>query len=292
MNRMLSVIFVLFPACSLFAADREQLHKETVYPVVRVSTAMSGGSGTVIYSEDRSKKGEFETFIITNHHVVEAAITIVKQWSALYGMEIQVEKRKTVRVEVFRYENLSKMVGRESFDADIVAHDKTHDIALLKLRAKRKAGHIARLISRDVARNIYLFDKVIITGCSLSHPPLVSLGAITSLNDEIDNKEYWMSNAQITFGNSGGAVFKEDGDHWSFVGIPSRVSAIFSGPISHMGYFIPMPRIYNWLEEEHLDFIFDKNKTPKECFDEREELATKAKAFRHRESARQQKSIP
>ena len=41
-------------------------------------------------------------------------------------------------------------------------------------------------------------------------------------------------------------------------------------PITHMGFFIPVNRVYEWLEEEHYDFIFDTTKNEKECLEVRE----------------------
>jgi len=46
-----------------------------------------------------------------------------------------------------------------------------------------------------------------------------------------------------------------------------------------MGLFIPIDRIYDWLEKEHYDFIFDFTKTEKECLDIRKkEIEEKKKA--------------
>ncbi len=270
--------FLTFAVVSFaYAGDTEKKHNQMVYPVVRVSYGNSGGSGTVIYSENRSNEAEFETFILTNHHVVASAIKVVTEWSSMLGREVKREKRKTVKVEVFRYERLSVVVGRESFDADIMAHSQAHDLAVLKLRTKRKLNISATMRPRDRADKAHLFDKITIVGCSLLHPPLITSGEVTSLNDEIDGKSYWMSNAQIIYGNSGGAAFILDDDNWYFTGIPSRISvANWTTPVTHMGYFVPMTRIYDWFETEQLSFFYDKKITPKACFDKRKELAKKS----------------
>ncbi len=275
--RATAILLSCMLTAGLVADEKQDKHEQMVYPVVRVSYGNSGGSGTVIYSEDRDKEGTYETYILTNHHVVSSAISIVTEWSSLYGREIKRERRKTVKVEVFRYEELSIVVGRESFDADIMAHSKNHDLALLKLRTKREIDVVADMKELKKAGKVYLFDPVVVVGCSLLHPPLITSGEITSLNDEIDGKSYWMSNAQIIYGNSGGAVFTKDGDKWVFVGVPSRISiANWTTPVTHMGYFIPVTRIYKWCEKEQLSFIYDKHITPKACFDKRKELAKKS----------------
>lgn len=271
-SAMLSAFIVLFVS-TCFADDKVQKHEQMVYPVVRVLSGDSGGSGTVLYSEDRSDKNDFETFILTNFHVIENSVVVVSEWSSLLGREVKIEKRKTVKVEVFRYEGLSIVAGRESFDADIKAHSRAHDLAILQLRTKEPIKYVAKIKPKSEARDVYLFDNVVVVGCSLLHAPLITSGEITSLNDEIDDMTYWMSNAQIIFGNSGGAIYgkSKDGD-WEFIGVPSRISVTASSPIPHMGYFVPTPRLYEWLESEKLDFMFDKTKTPKECFEIRKQM--------------------
>jgi hypothetical protein len=51
-----------------------------------------------------------------------------------------------------------------------------------------------------------------------------------------------------------------------------------------MGYFIPVARIWKWVEAEHLSFLFDARVAPKACFEQREKLREKV-LFSLRESA-------
>lgn len=277
----LSILLSTFVLSICFAQEkqklREQLHNETVYPVVRILTpAGSGGSGTLIYSKDKSCEGQFESFVLTNSHVIESAVSVEMQWSSLFKKDRRVEKTQTVRVEIFIYEDTSRMVGQESFEADIKAYNVAHDLALLQLKTRKQFTNLATMLPREFAKDIYMFDPVIITGCSMLHAPLVSSGQVTSLNDEIDGKLYWMSDAQVIFGSSGGAAFTNRDNKWWFSGIPSRFRVTTWGdPITHMGCFVPVCRIYEWIDEEHLQFLYDFNKTPTECFAEREELVKK-----------------
>ena len=43
-----------------------------------------------------------------------------------------------------------------------------------------------------------------------------------------------------------------------------------SVPIPHMGLFIPVDRVYKWMEEERYDFIFDSSVNEKEALELRE----------------------
>lgn len=177
------------------------LHEATIYPVIRVLCGAGGGSGTILYSEDRDKKGTFASYALTNHHVINDAVKVEKRWSSLLNAYVDTETRQTVKAEVFRYERTSKQVGRESFDADIIAHSKDHDLAILKLRCDRRIPYVARIRPKELADQAYLFDKTYAVGCSLLHAPLATSGEITSLNDEIENKSFWLSSSAIIFGN-------------------------------------------------------------------------------------------
>ena len=55
------------------------------------------------------------------------------------------------------------------------------------------------------------------------------------------------------------------------IGIPSMVAVIgWSSAVTHMGLFIPIERIYRWLEKERYDFIYNPEKVEKVCLEERE----------------------
>ncbi|MBS7621534.1 hypothetical protein KEJ32_05425, partial [Candidatus Bathyarchaeota archaeon] len=98
---------------------------------------------------------------------------------------------------------------------------------------------------------------------------------------EIDNYEYWLSSAPSIFGNSGGGVFCLEDGKWYFVGIPSRITVVPLGfapnVVTHMGYFIPLYRIYQFLDEALYQFIYDPNYTEEQCEKMREEKREKMK---------------
>ena len=128
--------------------DVEILHKQVLYPVVRVRTKKAGGSGTVIFS-GQNAEGEYETYVLTNHHVIEDAIEVKKQWDSMLGREIKKEFRSLVQVEIFKYKYWSRMVGGTVIDAEIVAYDAPQDLALLKLRSIDKVEHVAFMYPKD-----------------------------------------------------------------------------------------------------------------------------------------------
>ena len=81
--------------------DVEVLHTQVLYPVVRVRSKNAGGSGTIIFS-GQNAEGEYETYVLTNHHVIENAIEVKKQWDSMLGREVKKEFKSLVQVELFK----------------------------------------------------------------------------------------------------------------------------------------------------------------------------------------------
>ena len=256
-----------------------QKHEQMFYPTVRVRTKRAGGSGTVVYSE--KYQDEVYTYVITNHHVVADSVKVEKKWDSVLKRKVDKEILDTVFVEFFRYNNYSHTVGSFAVEADIVAYsevDGGQDWALLRVRDKEnKADWVANMFQLKELENIHIFDKVYAVGASLGHPPVASDGHISYMDDEIDHYKYWMSSAPTIFGNSGGAVYRwnDDNKQYEYIGIPSRISiqpmGFSADAITHMGYFIPIDRIYNLLEENDYQFIYDSSVSIEDCEKARKE---------------------
>ena len=181
----------------------------------------------------------------------------------------------TTYVEFFRYNNYSHTVGSFAVEADIVAYsevDGGQDWALLRVRDKENtADWVANMFPLDDIDNVHIFDEVYAVGASLGHPPVASDGHISYMDDEIEHYKYWMSSAPTIFGNSGGAVYRWSSNRkqYEYIGIPSRISiqpmGFSADAITHMGYFIPIDRVYKLLEENDYQFIYDDSKSIEEC---------------------------
>ena len=253
-----------------------KLHSEVLYSQVRVKTAKSGGSGTIVYSQP-AESGVCNTYALTCHHVVEEAITVKSEWDSKVGRERKREFRQLVTVEFFDWSNV--LHGHRplnySSDAEIVAYDKDHDMALLKLRTVKRAEHVAKVMAPGEEKSLQIGSSVVAVGSALLHDPVLTLGAITHMGDEIDGKLYWMGNAQIIFGNSGGAVFATgQGGDFEFIGIPSRIAISgWSTPITHMGYFSPVTRVHEFFIEQTYQFLTPgSGKTEADCEAERRKI--------------------
>lgn len=248
--------------------DLKKLYNEVLYTQVRVKTDNSGGSGTIIYSEP-NKEDTFSTYAITCYHVIESAITVKTDWAPPpIARDIKREFRKAISVEFFDYENVKHGHRPVSYsaDADIVAYDKSHDMAVLKLRTIKKASHIAKLLPLSRETNVIVGTDVWAVGCALLHDPILTKGEVTHMGDEIDYKDYWMCNASIVFGNSGGAVFTELDEAYQFIGIPSKVDIVgWGNPVTHLGYFSPIHRVCEFFEEQMYQFLCDSKYTEESC---------------------------
>ena len=250
-----------------------QKHEQMFYPTVRVRTKKAGGSGTVVYSKKHGE--EVHTYVITNHHVIADSVKIEKKWDSVLKRKTDKEKLDTVFVEFFRYNNYSHTVGSFAVEADIVAYSEVEggqDWALLRVRDKENtADWVANLFPLDDLDNVHIFDETYAVGASLGHPPVASNGMITYMDDEIDSYKYWMSSAPTIFGNSGGAVYRwsDNRKQYEYIGVPSRISiqpmGFSADAITHMGYFIPIERVYKLLEENDYQFIYDEKVSIEDC---------------------------
>jgi len=233
---------------SVDAGEIEELHKYILYPSVRIRAGNTIGSGTII----ASIKGAigYDTYVLTNHHVIEDSIQIKEEWNSLTKKMEKKETRATIEVEIFKYQNMSIASGTLLVLSDIVEWNQDHDLTLIKLRMDDFIQP-ALLASQKTIDSLRIFQNVYLCGSGQGRSPFPTYGQIASLVDEIDNLPYWMVTAPSVFGNSGGGVFLADNKE--FVGIPSRLAVTFAmwapNAIYHMSYIIPISRIYKWFEE-------------------------------------------
>jgi len=253
--------------------DRELLHKRCLYPVVRVLGEQTIGSGTILYSKPGKTEGEVETYTLTNHHVIASLLAYKKEWDAVLQRDVKKEIKAAGKVEEFRYRpGKTIVVGESGVQSDVVAYDAQQDLALLKLRDIKQYDYIAEMWPRKELMDMLM--ELYCVGCGLGQRPLMTHGFLSGMGIEIDNYEYMLSSAPSIFGNSGGALFEVDS--LKFVGVPSRISVSgYSTPITHMGFFIPISRVYNFLEEQCYQFIYDTSFTPAKCEVLREERREK-----------------
>ncbi len=273
----------------------KELHERVLYPAVRVKPEKAGGSGTVIYSRvNPENPDDYETFVLTNHHVVEGAISTKEAWDSVLKKQTKKEYMAPVSVELFDYVYESTVDSSKAYKADVVAYDQAHDMAIVKLDSPRKVDNIAILLAKGKAREVKLFSNVWLCGCSLLHDPFASPGTITCLREIIENKDYMMANAPSIFGNSGGAVYLAETKE--FLGMPSRITTMQLGfgidVLTFMGFFTHPKRLYEFLDEQEFKFIYDPTDTYKACIERRERKKKQAVREQLREEGDRGEPIP
>ena len=140
---------------------------------ISTSTNESGSSGTAFFV---SNKGH----LLTNNHVVEGC-------------------------------TLSKIIYlNKEYDTELIATDKTLDLALLKAKLKPKSIFN---FSKDGAKKL---NKIFVAGYplgkGLSDDLKISSGIVSSLKGFMDNSNEIQIDAPINPGNSGGPIINENGD--------------------------------------------------------------------------------
>ena len=244
--------------------DSVKLHEKILYPVVRVRAGNAGGSGVLVYSEpDPKDEGKFINILLTCQHVIDGAIKIRDEWDAILKREVKRDVLDEVVIEVFDYDG-SKVVSANSTTGQIIAYDKHHDLAAVKLNSNtRPLAHVASVIPKDQIGCLQLFDPVWVSGCSLLHDPFPNPGSITYLREMIDQKAYLMQNASSIFGNSGGGLFQGSGEDFNLLGLTSRVTVTQLGfgvdVQTWMGFSTHPDRFYEFFDHQELQFLYDKN---------------------------------
>ena len=242
----------------------QEKHEKMLYPSVRVTYGRGGGSGTVIYSR-MNDEGKYSTYVVTNCHVIWAAISFVKP----PGKEEEKEKRNYVWSEIFTYKNMSDPTGTYKIKTAIVEYDKDKDLAILKLVSDEPIKYVATLKPRG--KLTLVSEPVTVVGSPILLPPYYVEWVLSQKGLLIDALEYWMTTAPIISGNSGGSMYDEDG---LFIGIPSRVVAdgwYVSNQIPHLGVFIPVVRLYDLLDEWGMQFLYDSSYTEEDYLNPPEE---------------------
>jgi len=239
--------------------NQKDLHEKILYPVTRVKAGKAGGSGVLVYSEpDPEDSGKYINIILTCQHVIDGAISVKDEWDSLLKREIKKDIKEEVANEVFDYDG-SKISSANSSQAEIIAYDKGHDLAAIKLRNSRPQEYVATIYPKDGIDDLQLFDDVWTSGCSLLHDPFASKGELTYLREMIDQKSYIMYNAPSIFGNSGGGVFH--GENGTLLGLCSRITSIQLGfgidVMTWMGFGTHPSRLYEFFEHHELQFIYD-----------------------------------
>lgn len=219
------------------------LYNDILIPSVQVEYGTNVGGGTVIYVEKLSS-GNYETLILTAHHVIKKAIK----------KENDKEKLDEVIIRIFG----KGADSLKEFKSQIASYDKVKDVALLIITTKEQIVHPVKLASKANLRNIKIFTPVYTVGCPLGHDPFPTGGAISSLNKQVSGETLWIMTAPTIFGNSGGGVFLKETHE--LIGITSMICTfdnLVSTPVYHMSILLPLDKVYDWLSSIGYEHVYN-----------------------------------
>ena len=228
-----------------------QEHQQMLYPTVQIRVGNGSGSGTVIHSSQNAA-GEYESFVLTNHHVVTNYIKLKKVWSPDAQEHIEVETRRPVHVDLWEYNNFSTSIGTIGRLAHIVAYDESRDLALLQIEDReRPMPYVATLYPEDRDGGPYIFQTVYAVGAGLGNPPFPTVGVLSGYGRDQNGNSLFLASAPIIFGNSGGSLFVYGPRRaYELIGVPSMVSAYGWGSVvSHMNWSRPIDEIRLFLRQ-------------------------------------------
>ena len=189
---------------------------------ISVKTTAGGGTGSgSIY-----KTNSTSSFIITNNHVIESAVT-----------------SGTIKVE---------FADGSELPATIVGRDRGYDIAVLSV----KKGNLPAIALGDSSK-VSVGDEVLAIGSPLGLANTVTQGIISALNRPVttgttDSTSYVnaiQTDAAINPGNSGGALVDAQG---RIIGVNSAIATLTSGGVSGsigLGFSIPINEAKRVIDE-------------------------------------------
>ena len=192
--------------------------------VVSISVTSSQGSGTGSGWIYRSNANT--SFIVTNNHVIETAVTT-----------------GTIKVE---------FTNGDQVNATIVGRDPMYDLAVLSIRS----GNLPTTAIGDSSK-VSVGDPVLAIGSPLGLASTVTSGIISALNRPVTagsaGSESYVNaiqtDAAINPGNSGGALVDAQG---RIIGVNSAIATLSSGGTSGsigLGFSIPMNEAKRVIDE-------------------------------------------
>lgn len=210
------------------------------------------GSGVIVYSERQPgnslKSSPFTTFVLTAYHVV---------------LEVTGEDLESGLVRDVRITSDSRKASQR-FQAQLVLSDRDIDLALLRLNTERQFRTLVSFMPQTELSRLDVFARAYAVGCPLGNQPLPTLGEITSLNKKVGEQTFWMLNAPTFFGNSGGGVYSAE--NCQLIGISSMIYTYGKKTptvVPHLGLFVPLNTISDWLEEEGFAFVYQRQPIPR-----------------------------
>ena len=199
-----------------------------------------------IFSSAVSIKALKTEFVLQNMNSDKSSYLYEENnYSFSTGSGFFIDEYGTIVTNYHVIENSDKVIittnDNEEFNCDIIGYDKMSDIALIKAKTNKRFKYIK--LDKDIKYDVG--DEVFAIGNPYNIGMSMSTGVISGVNRTLQNgnnvfyTNLIQTDATINKGNSGGALFKKNGE---FLGM---VSVIFSpdGTNVGIGFAIPVEDI-------------------------------------------------
>ncbi len=203
--------------------DPNQINESPIYENKDPNEIVAAASGSGFFINSDSN-------IITNNHVVDGC------------------------------NSMKVLIDGIEYESDVIATDKTNDIALLKTKYENK--DYFNISNEDVERSENVKAIGYGFGKNYSSDVKVTAGIVSSLAGFNDNYSEFQMDAAIQSGNSGGPVINDDGD---LVGM--SVSALNSAAVyedtgtmpQNVNYAIKASTLKQFLDSNNTEYHLSKN---------------------------------
>ena len=229
----------------------EERKRRMILPTLQLRGNGTVGSGVLVYSQRQPAVSDgdiYTTFFVTAYHVV-AEVLADRLDQPLREVHVMIEG-DAHRTEVY--------------SARLVVFDRSRDIALLRLDTTHEFRQLADLMTREELEQVDIFSPAYAVGCPLGNRPLPTLGEVSSQSKVVAEKTFWMLNAPTFFGNSGGGIYLVPS--CKLIGVSSMIYTYGkSNPtvVPHMGLFVPLSAVYDWLDDEGYGFVYRRSSVPR-----------------------------
>lgn len=211
----LGLLLVLLLAAPLWAAEAPDVAQRILWAphlglAARIEAANvlvgKGCSGTIISLEQR--------LVLTAYHCVEDKIRLEDREERMPDgtyKKLKRERKEDVTVGQVRYENW-RIVGRTSYDTELIAWDERKDLALIRFRSTTLPFRTAATLPPSTFAERVLMPIVVI-GNPLGEENTLTVGVVANTNRLVEMgsdrvpQRYIQLDAVIGPGSSGGAVY-------------------------------------------------------------------------------------
>jgi S1-C subfamily serine protease len=194
--------------------------------IVQIETPWSFGSGIIVGKESKGEENLY--YILTAYHIINNHMTEEEKISQ--NTIPFIITSFNANGENTGINNGTFFIGNEKLDSMILTFLSTRDFVVTK-----------------ISRNYRLMDEVYSCTCQLSRPPAITKGIISRLE-----KEFIISDAEISPGSSGGGLFIKHGEEFDLIGIAIGIAIKNGIPIFHCAAYISSKSFLKFLNENKI----------------------------------------